>query len=124
MSTAVQVLAVLVAATLVMVWVMEAFLFRHPRLYPLFLTRPEDLDAVRMWTVNVGFYNLTTAAAMVTGVILVNADRVPQGETLILFTAAQHVFLAVVLLVSQPKLWLNSILESAPNLAILALLLT
>lgn len=124
MSTAVQVLAVFVAVTLVSVWVMEAFLYRHPRLYPLFLTRPEDFDAVRLWTINVGFYNLTTAAAMIIGVILANADRVPQGEALIMFTAAQHVFLAVVLLVSQPKLWLNSILEATPNLAILALLLT
>jgi putative membrane protein len=124
MSTTVQVLAVFVAVMLAVVWVMESFLYRNPKLYPMFLTKPADFDAVRMWTVNMGFYNLTTGAAMVIGVILVNADRVPQGEALITFTAAQHVFMAVVLVVSQPRLWLNAILESAPNIAILALLLT
>jgi putative membrane protein len=71
-----------------------------------------------------GWYNLTTGAAMVIGVILVNADRVPAGEALITFTAAQHVFMAVVLVVSQPRLWLNAIIESAANVAILVLLLT
>jgi putative membrane protein len=124
MSAAVQVLAVAVAVMLAVVWVMEAFLYRHPKLYPMFLTKPEDLDAVRMWTVNMGWYNLTTGAAMVIGVILVNADRVPAGEALITFTAAQHVFMAVVLVVSQPRLWLNAIIESAANVAILVLLLT
>ena len=32
MSTATQVLAVVIAVMLAMVWVMESFLYRHPRL--------------------------------------------------------------------------------------------
>lgn len=123
MSTAAQVLAVVIAATLVMVWVMESFLYRHPRLYPLFLTKPADFDAVRLWTVNMGFYNLTTAVALVAGVVLVQNGHEPQGEALVIFTAAQHSFMAVVLVVSQPKLWLNAVMEGVPAAVLLALAL-
>ena len=124
MSTTAQVLAVIIGVMLTVVFVMESFLYRHPRLYPLFRTKPGDLDAVRMWTVNLGFYNLTTAAALFAGVILVQTDHVPQGEALIVFTAAQHVFLAFILVASQRKLWLNSLLEGVPAAALLALALT
>jgi hypothetical protein len=124
MSTTVQVLAVVIGVMLTVVWVMEAFLYRHPKLYPLFLTKPDDLDAVRMWTINVGFYNLTCAVAMFAGVVLVRTDHVPQGEALIVFTAAQHAFLALVLVATQPKLWFNSILEGGLTAVVLALAIT
>lgn len=119
MSTTAQVLAVVIGVTLVVVFVMEAFLYRHPKLYPLFLVKPDDFDAVRMWTVNMGFYNLTTAIALFAGVALVRTDYVAQGEALIVFTAAQHVFMAVVLVASQRKLWLNSIMEGLPAAVLL-----
>jgi uncharacterized membrane protein len=114
MSAAVQVLAIAIAIMLTVVFVMEAFLYRHPRLYPMFLTRPSDFGAVRLWTVNMGWYNLTTAAALVIGVVLARTGHLPQGEALVVFTAAQHTFLAVVLVVSERRLWLNSLLEGVP----------
>jgi putative membrane protein len=123
MSTAAQVLAVVIAAMLVVVWVLESFLYRQPRLYPIFLTKPGDYDAVRLWTVNMGFYNLTTAVALLAGVVLVQTDRLPQGEALVIFTAAQHTFMGAVLVISQPKLWVSSILQGVPAAALLALAL-
>ena len=48
------------------------------------------------------------------------ADSHPDAATaLILFNACEHIFLAVVMLITQPKLWLNSILEALPNLILL-----
>jgi uncharacterized membrane protein len=124
MSTAAQVLAGFIAVVLTVVFVMEAFLYRHPKLYPMFLTEPGDLDAVRMWTINVGWYNLTTAIALVAGIVLVQTDHVAQGQALVVFTAAQHTFLAVVLVVSQRKLWLNSLMEGVPAAVLLVLALS
>ncbi|MEU4602379.1 DUF1304 family protein [Kribbella sp. NPDC023972] len=121
MSTAAQVLAVAIAVMLGVVFVMESFLYRHPRLYPMFLTKPGDFDAVRLWTVNLGWYNLTTGIALVAGVVLVQTGHLLQGEALIIFTAAQHTFMAVVLVVSQPKLWLNAVMEGVPAAVLLAL---
>jgi hypothetical protein len=44
----------------------------------------------------------------------------PDAATaLILFTACQHIVLAVVMLITQPRLWLNSIMEALPNLILL-----
>lgn len=123
MSTAAQVLAIAIAVMLGVVFVMESFLYRHPKLYPMFLTKPADFDAVRLWTVNLGWYNLTTGVALAAGVVLVQTGHVPQGEALIIFTAAQHAFLAVVLVVTQPKLWFNALLEGVPAAILLVLAL-
>ncbi|HET6739779.1 MAG TPA: DUF1304 family protein [Kribbella sp.] len=123
MSTAAQVLAVVIAIMLAAVFVMESLLYRHPRLYPLFLTKPADLDAVRLWTVNMGWYNLSTAAALVAGVVLVNADHGAAGHALVTFTAAQHSAMAVVLVVSERRLWFNALLEGVPALVLLILVL-
>jgi uncharacterized membrane protein len=124
MSTATEWLAVIIAVLLVSVWLMESFLYRHPRLYPLFLLERRDFDAVRLWIVNLGFYNLTTGIALALGVVLARSGHVPQGEALVAFTAGQHVFLALVLLATERRLWLNTLLEGVPAAALLTLVLS
>jgi uncharacterized membrane protein len=123
MSTAVQVLAIIFGALLVMVFVMESFLYRNPRIYPMLLLERRDFDAVRLWIVNLGFYNFTTAVALFAGVVLARSGHVPQGEALVAFTAAQHVFLALVLLATERRLWLNTLLEGVPTAILLVLAL-
>jgi putative membrane protein len=123
MSTATQVLAIAIAVMLAVVFVMESLLYKHPKLYPLFLTKPGDFDAVRLWTVNMGWYNLTTAAALVIGVVLAANGREAAGEALVTFTAAQHTFMAVVLVVSERRLWFNALLEGIPAAVLLVLML-
>ena len=124
MSTAAQILAVAIAVMLGGVFVMESFLYRHPRLYPLFLLERRDFDAVRLWIVNLGFYNLTTGIALVLGVVLTRSGHVPQGEALVAFTAGQHVFLALVLLATERRLWLNTLLEGVPAAVLLTVVFT
>jgi hypothetical protein len=122
-STAAQIVAVVIAVMLASVWLMESFFYRNPRLYPLFLLERRDFDAVRLWIVNLGFYNLTTAVALALGVVLARSGHVPQGEALMAFTAGQHIFLALVLLVTERRLWLNSLLEGVPTAVLLLLVL-
>ncbi len=124
MSTATEWLAVIIAVLLASVWLMESFLYRHPRLYPLFLLERRDFDAVRLWIVNLGFYNLTTGIALAIGVVLARSGHVPQGEALVAFTAGQHVFLALVLLATERRLWLNTLLEGVPAAVLLTLVLS
>src|SRR3954451_5777008 len=107
MSTATQILAIVIAVMLAAVWLMESFFYRTSRLYPLFLLDRRDFDAVRLWIVNLGFYNFTTAVALVLGVVLARSGHVPQGEALVAF--AQHVFLALVLLATERRLWRNTL---------------
>lgn len=124
MSATVQVLAVLYGVALVLVWVMESFLWRDPRFFRLLRIAPEDHDAVRLWTVSVGYYNLTCAVALFIGVWLLNRGHEEAGEALVLFTATQHGFLAVVMLVVDQRMWLNSVMEATIPVVILALALT
>jgi uncharacterized membrane protein len=121
MSTAAQILAIVIAVMLAAVWLMESFFYRTSRLYPLFLLDRRDFDAVRLWIVNLGFYNFTTAVALVLGVVLARSGHVPQGEALVAFTAAQHVFLALVLLATERRLWRNTLLEGVPTAVLLIL---
>jgi hypothetical protein len=124
MSTAVQVLAVVIGVILVAVWAMELFFYRHRRLYFMFLIKPADYDAVRLWRICIAYYNLTTAVALFAGAYLLETSHPDAGQALILFTACQHIFLAVVMLLTQPKLWLNSVMEAAPPLVLLVLAAT
>jgi fructose-specific phosphotransferase system IIC component len=119
MGTTVQVLAVIIGVILTAVWAMETFFYGHRRLYFMFLIKPADYDAVRLWRVSIAFYNLTTAVALFIGAYLLSTSHSEAGQALILFTACQHIFLAIVLLITQPKLWLNSIMEATPNLILL-----
>ena len=92
MNKVAQVLAVLEALTLIAVGVLEAFFHRSPELYGIFLIEPEEYDAVRLWTVNVGFYNLLMGHRADRGVVLREHDRVVVGRTTIVLTiAALHV---------------------------------
>jgi hypothetical protein len=50
--------------------------------------------------------------------------RPQAGEALVYFAAAQHVFLAGVLLVTRPKLWLNAVMESVLGIVLLAFALS
>ena len=54
----------------------------------LIAVEPGDRDAVRLWTVNVGFYNITMAAGLATGLFLVSRGYLTEGRTLVLFVAA------------------------------------
>ena len=55
------------------------------------------------------------------GVVLARSGHVPQGEALVAFTAAQHVFLALVLLATERRLWRNTLLEGVPTAVLLIL---
>jgi len=124
MGTTEQVLAVIIGVILVAVCIMELFFYRHPRLFFMFLIKPSDEAAVRLWRICIAFFNLTTACALFIGAYLLSTSHPDAGKALILFTAGQHIFLSVVMLITQPKLWLNSIMEAAPNLILLAFALT
>lgn len=118
------VLAIVIAATLTIVGLLEAFRYRDSRLYPIFLIKPDRYDAVRLWTVNVGFHNITMAAGLAIGVVLVALGQVSEGRALVLFIAAAEVFEGAVLFFSERRLWLSALGQSVPPALLLALMLS
>ncbi len=116
-----QVLSVLVGLTLIMVGVLETFFYRDQRFHSIFLIRREDYDAVRLWTRNVGVYNMLMGLACLLGVLLVDVGDDTVGRTLILSVCAMHVVLGVSLYLTERRLWFSALGEAVPALAVIVL---
>ena len=124
MNAIAQVLAVLEGLTLIVVGVLEAFFYRNQRFHSIFLIEPKDTSAVRLWTMNVGFYNMVFGLAILTGVVLLNVGDPIAGRTLVYLVCASHVVLGVLLAVVEPRLWRSAVGQSSlPLLVILVALL-
>jgi putative membrane protein len=120
MNKVAQVLAALEALTLIAVGVMEAFFYRSPELYAIFLIEPGEYDAVRLWTVNVGFYNIFMGVGLIVALLVfVNRGRVVAGRTIVLYTSALHVLLGITLVFSEPRLWVSAIGEAGLAAAVI-----
>ncbi len=119
MNLVAQILAVLLGVMLIAVGILESFFYRNPRLYRIFRIRPEDRRAVRLWAVNQGFYNMVFGVGSIVGVILGVTGAVVAGRTLVLFVAACHVVLGVVLWVTEPKLWRSAVGQAGVPVAVI-----
>lgn len=122
MSIPVQVLAVITGLVLITVGLLEAFRYKDQRLHPIFLIKPEDTAAVRLWTVNVGFYNIVWGLFGIAGVVLANLGEVTAGRTTVALMCIAHFILGIVLIVSEPRLWISGIGQSLFPAVILVLM--
>ena len=118
MTLTAQVLAGLMAMTLLIVGALESFFFRNPALYPIFLIEPGEYDAVALWTRNVGAYNILMGITIIVGIVLVRRGQVAAGRALVLACSAMHVVLGVSLVITAPALWLSALAESGLALAV------
>jgi hypothetical protein len=122
MSIPVQVLAVITGMALITVGLLEAFRYKDQRLHSIFLIKPEDTAAVRLWTVNVGFYNIVWGLFGIAGVVLANLGEVTAGRTTVTLMCISHLILGIVLIVSEPRLWISGIGQSLFPAVILVLM--
>ena len=118
MNAAAQVLAVLQGLTLIGVGTLEAFFYTNPRFYGMFLIKPEEMKAVRLWTVNVGVENILVGLACLLGVILLPIDETV-GRTLIFAVCALHLIMGPVLVITDRRLWKSGIAEAGLPLLVI-----
>lgn len=123
MTGLIQVLGVIFGVLLILVGVLESFFFRDQRLHRLFLIKPEDTEAVRMWTFNLGFYNMIWGVGAIAGAIMLTGPEPAAGWSLLLFTCVGHVLLGIILVVSERRLWASAIAEALLPAVIAVLLL-
>ena len=100
------VLAALAALLHVVIFVLEAVVFERPAVHARFLTRTEDVAAVRPWALNQGFYNLFLAVIAVVGVVLAAAGpgSRPAGLALVIAGCGSMVAAALVLLATDRRM--------------------
>ncbi len=121
MSVAVQVLAGLYAVVLTVVGLLEITQYRNPRFYPIFVIEPTSYDAVRMWAVCVGAFNLVFASGIGLGLTRFHRGYPGEGRGLVLFLVGAHVILALVLVAVERRLWRSAIGEAAIPALVLGL---
>jgi hypothetical protein len=119
MNAVAQLLTIVEGLALATVGVLQAFSFRDQRFRPIFLIRPEDTEAVRLWAIDVGFGNLAWAVGAFTGVLLVNLGLVGEGRTIVIFVSIAMIVLGFVLLFSELRLWRNATAQVALPVAVL-----
>jgi uncharacterized membrane protein len=119
MNVVAQVLAALLGIVLIGVGVLEAFQYRNERWFSIFRIRAEDADAVRLWVVNLGFYNIVFGLGAIVGVLLTLWGLPGAGVGIVTFVCIAHIVLALVLLVVDRSLWRNSVYEAVLPVAVL-----
>jgi putative membrane protein len=97
MLIAVQILAALAGLLHVYIWVMESLRFSDPKVHRgVFRVDTADLETVRSWAFNQGWYNLFLAIGAIVGVAVVRAEAAV-GMTLIVAACGSMLGAALVL---------------------------
>jgi uncharacterized membrane protein len=117
-----QVLAIILGVILVAVGSLEAFQYRNERWYSLFHIRSEDADTVRLWVVNLGFYNIMFGLGAIAGVILTLTGVVAAGIGIVAFVCVSHIVLGLVLIVVDRSLWPSGASQAIVPAAVLVAL--
>ncbi|MEU5156007.1 DUF1304 domain-containing protein [Glycomyces sp. NPDC021274] len=97
MLIAVQILAALAGLVHVYIWVMECLRFADPKVHTgVFRVPAANLETVRSWAFNQGWYNLFLAIGALVGVAVVRSEAAV-GMTLIVFACGSMLGAALVL---------------------------
>jgi putative membrane protein len=104
MNVIAQVFALIAAAVHLLAFTWEAVLFDRPGVHQgIFKTPTTDLPPLRLWTFNVGFYNLFLAAGPVIGVFAWHAGHPVVARTLVLYCCSFMALAGIVLFVSDRR---------------------
>ncbi|MFD1152383.1 DUF1304 domain-containing protein [Saccharothrix hoggarensis] len=101
MNAVAQVAAGLAASLHVLVFVWETVLFTKPGVHwGVFKVPTEDVPPVRLWSFNVGLYNLFLGAGTVIGLVALNTGDEAVGRALVFYTCGFMVLAGIGLGVS------------------------
>ena len=86
MNAVAQIFAALAVLVHLLAFTWEVLLFERPGVHEgIFKIPTANLPATRLWSFNVGFYNLFLAAGPVLGLVLLHTGHVDAGRWLVLY---------------------------------------
>lgn len=89
------------ATALIAVGLLEIFRHGDRRFYRIFLIKPEDVPAVRMWAMNVGAYNIAFGLGIASGLWLVNSANAASGSAIVIFCCVSQFILGIWLWITE-----------------------
>jgi putative membrane protein len=115
-----QIFAGATALALIVVGLLEIFAHGDRRFYRIFLIKPEDVQAVRMWAMNIGAYNIAFALGIATGLWMVNfSGDTASGSAIVIFCCTAQVLLGIWLWITEKRLLTSAIGQAlVPGLAV------
>jgi putative membrane protein len=120
-----QVFAGATALALIAVGLLEIFFHGDRRFYRIFLIKPEDVPAVRMWAMNIGAYNITFGLGIASGLWMVNfSGNAAMGSAIVVFCCASQFILGIWLWITEKRLLISAIGQAlGPGLVLVFYLL-
>ena len=105
MTTVAAITAVLAGLLHVVIFVFESVTWSKPATWRRFGVHSQaDADVLKPMALNQGFYNLFLGIGALVGAVLLLADSITVGRTLVVFSCGCMLAAAIVLVVSNPKL--------------------
>src|SRR3712207_1260667 len=97
---------------------LEAFGSRTALFRRTFRVRREELPVLRVWLVNQGFYNIVFGVGFLVGVCVAVSGDFNAALLLLVVLAAGQAVLGIVLLMTEPRLWLGAAVQTLLPLAV------
>ncbi len=110
----INIIAAFIASIHIYVFILESLSWGKPAVNKTFRVKPEEVETIRSWAFNQGFYNLFLAAAIVTGFILMYFNKEDSGRTLVDYAVCSVFAAGAVLFFSAPQLRLSALIQALP----------
>lgn len=107
--------ALFVGVLHVYIFCLESLWWGSDKSNKIFRVRLENVETLRLWAFNQGFYNLFLSLGIFAGCGLIYLGRAPQGSAVVDFAMASIFFAGLVLSFSSKK-WKAGVIQSGPAL--------
>ncbi len=95
-------------------FILESVLWGKPISNKTFRVSENEIEVIRTWAFNQGFYNFLLAIGNGVGIFLVLTNRSGIGYTFLVSNCSIMLGAALVLVVSKPQMWRGAIIQGLP----------
>lgn len=107
------VLALLIGFQHVFIFLMESIFWGTSKINRVFRVDPKNVEVLRLWAFNQGFYNLFLSIGIFSGLWMIYQERVLEGQAIVDFAIASVLLAGIVLAYSTKRIQ-SGLVQFAP----------